>query len=41
MGVWASMAGNPLIDTLNAWGALLIGISLLAGALGPVECLLG
>ena len=33
MGMWATMAGNPLIDGLNAWGALLIGISLLLGAL--------
>ena len=32
-GMWAILAGNPLIDTLNAWGALLIGISLIAGAL--------
>jgi len=31
--VWTALAGNPLIDTLNAWGALLIGISLLLGAL--------
>lgn len=30
---WASMGGNPLIDILNSWGALLIGISLLLGAL--------
>lgn len=33
MGMWAAMAGNPLIDALNMWGALLIGISLLLGVL--------
>lgn len=32
-GLWAALAGNPLVDSLNAWGALLIGISLLLGAL--------
>ncbi|MDY7082676.1 MAG: DoxX family membrane protein [Halobacteria archaeon] len=31
-GVWASMAGNPLVDMLVMWGLTLTGIGLLLGA---------
>lgn len=30
--VWASMAGNPLIDILNMWGLTLTGLGLILGA---------
>jgi len=30
--VWASMAGNPLIDALNMWGLTLTGLALIVGA---------
>lgn len=33
MGMWASMAGNPLIDFLNMWGLTLTGLGLILGAL--------
>lgn len=33
MGFWAGMAGNPLIDALNAWGLTLTGLGLIIGAL--------
>jgi thiosulfate dehydrogenase [quinone] large subunit len=32
-GVWAGMAGNPLIDQLVMWGLTLTGIGLILGAL--------
>ncbi|KTG19486.1 DoxX family protein [Haloferax profundi] len=32
MGLWASMAGNPLIDQLNMWGLTLTGLALILGA---------
>jgi thiosulfate dehydrogenase [quinone] large subunit len=32
MGVWADMAGSPLIDMLNMWGLTLAGLALLLGA---------
>ncbi len=33
MGMWASFAGSPLIDGLNAWGLTLTGLGLMLGAL--------
>ncbi len=33
MGLWASLAGNPMIDALNAWGLTLTGLGLMLGAL--------
>ena len=33
VGFWASMAGNPMIDALNAWGLTLTGLGLMLGAL--------
>lgn len=32
VGVWASMAGSPLIDALVMWGLTLTGIGLIVGA---------
>jgi thiosulfate dehydrogenase [quinone] large subunit len=32
-GVWASMAGNPLVDQLVVWGLTLTGLGLILGAL--------
>lgn len=32
MGLWASMAGAPLIDFLNMWGLTLTGLGLILGA---------
>lgn len=32
MGMWGSMAGNPLIDSLVMWGLTLTGLGLLLGA---------
>jgi thiosulfate dehydrogenase [quinone] large subunit len=32
-GMFASMAGNPMIDFLNAWGLTLTGLGLMLGAL--------
>lgn len=32
MGMWGSMAGNPLIDSLVMWGLTLTGLGLLVGA---------
>ncbi|MDX1747555.1 MAG: DoxX family membrane protein [Halobacteriales archaeon] len=31
-GLWASMAGSPLIDALNMWGLTLTGLGLILGA---------
>jgi thiosulfate dehydrogenase [quinone] large subunit len=31
-GVFASMAGNPLVDALNMWGLTLTGLALILGA---------
>jgi len=31
VGFWASMAGNPLVDTLNMWGLTLTGLALILG----------
>lgn len=31
-GVWAAMAGNPLVDVLVMWGLTLTGLGLLLGA---------
>lgn len=31
--LWQSMAGSPLVDALNVWGATLIGICLILGLL--------
>ena|SRR3989338_2471281 len=31
--LFSSMAGNPLIDKLNAWGLLLVGIAIILGIL--------
>jgi len=33
LSMWASFAGNPVIDFLNAWGAALLGICLILGLL--------
>ena len=33
MGFWATLAGNPAIDALNAWGLTLTGLGLMLGAL--------
>ncbi|MEM7345198.1 MAG: hypothetical protein AAF485_13210 [Chloroflexota bacterium] len=33
IGFWASLAGSPLIDGLNAWGLTLTGLGLMLGAL--------
>ena len=30
-GLWTSLAGNPLIDGLNSWGQMLIGLTLILG----------
>jgi thiosulfate dehydrogenase [quinone] large subunit len=32
MGFWASLAGSPVIDALNAWGLTLTGLGLILGA---------
>jgi len=32
MGLWGSMAGNPLIDMLNMWGLTLTGLAIILGA---------
>lgn len=32
VGMFAAMAGNPVIDALNMWGLTLVGLSLLLGA---------
>ena len=32
-GFWASIAGSPMIDMLNAWGLTLTGLGLMLGAL--------
>ncbi|MFB6096964.1 MAG: DoxX family protein [Haloferacaceae archaeon] len=32
-GLFASMAGNPLIDILNMWGLTLVGLALILGVL--------
>ena len=31
IGLWASFAGSPLIDGLNAWGQVLVGLTLILG----------
>ncbi|WP_152042613.1 DoxX family membrane protein [Salinigranum salinum] len=33
MGVWAGMAGSPLVDALVMWGLTLTGLGLILGAL--------
>lgn len=33
MGMWSTMAGNPLIDQLVIWGLTLTGLGLIVGAL--------